>query len=365
MDQNKPYRVLSLDGGGMRGLYTASVLQSLMNCFSQCSNRENKDIGKGFDLIVGTSTGGILACGLVAGIPINKMIELYSKKGNKIFTNPFPSKGIFKTLRWIFKNSCKTANSNNILIQELQNIFHNKTMEQIYNERQVGLCITAVNLMDHSPRVFKTPHDPLKNVDNNRKLTDICLATSAFPILLPIAHIPDPGGNNIYEDFVDGGLWANSPILVALVEAITCSKKEQPIEIISISSCSPSKGQTVLERDINKGLKGWRAGIQPLELSMDAQSKSNHFVSDFLCTQLNKLGKYITVDRLKQKSPSAEQVDFFSMDRADEHTCSMLIKWGKKDAEEIYGTIIRENKYNILKAIFTNLPNLKGGNNHG
>ena len=63
----KPYRVLSLDGGGMRGLYTASVLKSLMNRVSKPGN--DKDIGKGFDLIVGTSTGGILACGLVAGIP--------------------------------------------------------------------------------------------------------------------------------------------------------------------------------------------------------------------------------------------------------------------------------------------------------
>ena len=80
MNQNKPYRVLSLDGGGMRGLYTASVLQSLVNRFSR-SNSGNKDIGKGFDLIAGTSTGGILACGLAAGVPIKNIIELYSKKG--------------------------------------------------------------------------------------------------------------------------------------------------------------------------------------------------------------------------------------------------------------------------------------------
>ncbi len=347
MNQNKPYRVLSLDGGGMRGLYTASVLQTLSNCFSQ-PNSGNKDIGKGFELIVGTSTGGILACGLAVGVPINKIVELYFKKGKKIFTDPFPAKKTVKKIWWIVKNSRKAVNSNKALSQELKDIFHNKTLGQVYNERKIGLCITAVNLMDHSPRVFKTPHDPLKNMDNNRRLTDICLASSSAPILFPIANIPDPESSNIYEGFVDGGLWANNPVLVALVEAIICSKKEQPVEIISIGSCSPPKGQTVLEKDINKGFIGWRAGIGPMELAMDAQSKSNLFVSDFLSSQLKKLGKHITIYRLKQKAPSAEQVKFLSMDQADEQTCSMLIKWGKKDAGEIYGQIIRENKNNIL-----------------
>ena len=60
----KPYRVLSLDGGGMRGLYTASLLNTLSDRFGN-----QLDVGKGFDLIVGTSTGSILAAGLVAGIP--------------------------------------------------------------------------------------------------------------------------------------------------------------------------------------------------------------------------------------------------------------------------------------------------------
>jgi len=104
------------------------------------------------------------------------------------------------------------------------------------------LCITSVNLSDYSPRVFKTPHNLLKNADNNRKLIDVCLATSATPIIFPVANILDPERKDIYENFVDGGLWANSPILVALTEAISCSKENQKIEIISISTCPTQKG---------------------------------------------------------------------------------------------------------------------------
>ena len=361
MAQNKPYRVLSLDGGGMRGLYTAVVLQTLSNRFSG-SNRD-RDIGKGFNLIVGTSTGGILACALAVGIPIRQIIDLYSKTGKKIFKNPIPSEGGLRRYWWILRNIKKPANSNEALKKELQNIFGNKILGDIYKERKMGLCITAVDLIDHSPRVFKTPHDVKKTADNNRKLVDICLASSSAPIIFPVARIPDPEREGIDEDFVDGGLWANSPALVALTEAVTYARKNQNIEIISVGTCAPPKGQTVT--NLNRGLLDWRAGIGPMEISMDAQSKSSCFISAFLCAEFNKLGRNIVIHRLKQTTPSAEQVKFLSMDQADEQTCSMLIKWGKKDAEEIYGKIINKDGKSILKSIFANLPPWKGVNNHG
>ena len=359
-EQVKPYRVLSLDGGGMRGLYTASVLQSLVNRFSKPNHKIDKDIGKGFDLIVGTSTGGILACGLASGVPIRNIIELYSKKGKKIFTNPFPFDWKIKKLWWAYQNKNKPANSNKALTQELQSIFSDKTMGQIYNERKVGLCITSINLIDYSPRVFKTPHNLLKNADNNRKLIDVCLAASAAPIIFPIANIPDPERENIYENFVDGGLWANSPISVALIEAISCSGENQKIEIVSIGTCPAQKGEVV--KNSNRGLFQWQFGIKPMELSMESQSKASHNIADFLCVQLKKLGRKVTIHRLKQTVPSVEQAKFLSLDQANKQTCDLLIKLGKKDGEAIYGEITRKDKYNNLKTIFTNLPNIKGGN---
>lgn len=71
--QNKPFRALSLDGGGMRGLYTATVLNSLSERFG---NASPLDIGKGFDLISGTSTGAILATAIASGVPV-KVVKIY------------------------------------------------------------------------------------------------------------------------------------------------------------------------------------------------------------------------------------------------------------------------------------------------
>ena len=351
----KPLRVLSLDGGGMRGLYTASVLNSLMRRFSQKDDTP-LDIGKGFDLITGTSTGAILACGLAAGIPISKIIDLYRNNGLSIFRSPVPNSKL-RFAWWVLKNCFSPANENKILQNTLINIFGDRTIGSIYDERGIGLCINSINIANHGPRVFKTPHIPEKHADNNRKIVDICLATSAAPIIFPIASIPDPEDEMIKECFIDGGLWANNPILVALIEALEMSEPKQPIEIISIGTCPPPSGEAILEKNTKKGLFYWKAGINALELSMDAQASGYNFMATFIGDSFTKLGKKIRIYRLKQSPPSAEHSNYLSLDNASEKACSTLIQLGSQDGKETYGEIIRANSdISALKYIFENLP---------
>jgi patatin-like phospholipase/acyl hydrolase len=72
-----PFRVLSLDGGGMRGTYTATYLDKIADTFARRRNVGALDIGAGFDLIVGTSTGGIIAAALATGVPLSDIVALY------------------------------------------------------------------------------------------------------------------------------------------------------------------------------------------------------------------------------------------------------------------------------------------------
>jgi patatin-like phospholipase/acyl hydrolase len=90
-ETTKPFRVLSLDGGGMRGIYTAQYLSSLADGFSKKRSCKTLDIGSGFDLIVGTSTGAILACALAANVPLAKVVEFYSNRGAAIFERRVPT----------------------------------------------------------------------------------------------------------------------------------------------------------------------------------------------------------------------------------------------------------------------------------
>ena len=92
-----PFRVLSIDGGGMRGIYSAAYLAGLSDRFARERRAEALDIGKGFDLITGTSTGAIIACGAAAGLPMSKIVELYREHGPGISAAPMP-KGIVKAV---------------------------------------------------------------------------------------------------------------------------------------------------------------------------------------------------------------------------------------------------------------------------
>jgi antitoxin (DNA-binding transcriptional repressor) of toxin-antitoxin stability system len=91
MSELPPLRVLSLDGGGMRGTYTATYLDRVAAGFAKRRGVGALDIGAAFDLIVGNSTGGIIACALAAGIPLAEIVALYREHGPSIFRRPLPS----------------------------------------------------------------------------------------------------------------------------------------------------------------------------------------------------------------------------------------------------------------------------------
>jgi patatin-like phospholipase/acyl hydrolase len=87
--------------------------------------------------------------------------------------------------------------------------------------------------------VFKTPHTQTKRRDEGYRVVDVCLATSAAPMFLPIASIPDPDDRSHLRTLVDGGLWANNPVLIGMIEALEVAGAGQSIEILSVGTCAP------------------------------------------------------------------------------------------------------------------------------
>ncbi len=351
----QPFRVLCLDGGGMRGLYTASVLNTLAQRFGP---EKHLDIGKGFDIIVGTSTGGMLACALAAGVPISRVSDIYRKDGPKIFASPMPRNFLMK-LFWALASLRRAANGNEPLRASLAGIFGTETVGELYKRRGIGLCLPAVNLATHESRVFKTAHDPLRNADDKRAIVDICLATSAAPIILPIASVPNPHSADQLSHFADGGLWANNPVLIGLIEALHVAGENQPIEILSIGTCPPPSGGAILPAEAKRGLLGWNFGIKALELSMDSQASGHQFMAKFLVEHLRRCGRRVRLLRFDQSAPSSEQSNHLGLDSASERACSTLLELGNSDALKAYGkSIDTENEYTLIKNIFSNLPEL-------
>lgn len=325
----RPYRVLALDGGGMRGLYTATLLQTLGNRFARSRGVGVLDIGKGFDLITGTSTGGILACGLVKGISMDQLVNLYREFGPKIFIDPMPST-FMRLVGWGLRNARRASSDVDTLKQVLVDFFGDLTLEQLFTTRKIALCIPTVNMATQKSLVFKTPHLATKRRDDQYKVVDVCLATSAAPMFLPIAAIPDPDDSAHVRTFVDGGLWANNPVLIGLIEALEIASPGRPIEILSIGTCAPPEGQPIQKNSTSWGLLQWRFGSKALSVALDAQSAGYNFMAEFLSKHLDRP---CTVVRLPQSPPSPDQAAHLGLDRATEQALDVLSELGKTDAD--------------------------------
>jgi patatin-like phospholipase/acyl hydrolase len=126
----QPFRVLSLDGGGMRGTYTATYLDRVAATFAKRRNVPALDIGAAFDLIVGTSTGGIIASCLASGVPLAEIVSLYAEHGPAIFSRALPS-GVLSVLVDINKRPAAISAGTEALRAALTEKLQVKTLGEI------------------------------------------------------------------------------------------------------------------------------------------------------------------------------------------------------------------------------------------
>jgi patatin-like phospholipase/acyl hydrolase len=152
---------------------------------------------------------------------------------------------------------------------------------------------TSVNAITGDPYVFKTPHDNILIRDLEYFLWEIALATSAAPTYFPLAklNIPNSSASNL---FVDGGLWANNPSIVALVEALSYGKSK--IEDIYLLSVGNIKSKTTFKSDTlaQKGILFWRQKV--INMTLETQSLAIHNQLRLLFQNLNLTSRYIRVE---------------------------------------------------------------------
>ena len=178
----RPYRVLSLDGGGMRGIYTAAFLARLIGYFARIRGESALDLGRGFDLIAGTSTGAIVACALAIGRPMKEVVALYREHGSGIFPHRIAGKcsAVYRATQ------CDryVRAGDKALRKALEGVLGNITMADVYRARGISLSIPAILMSDHRAWVFKkTPRSGVR--DDNYPLVDVCMASQCgadFPV---------------------------------------------------------------------------------------------------------------------------------------------------------------------------------------
>jgi len=179
-----------------------------------------------FDLIAGTSTGGIIALGLGAGLSAEELRQLYVDRGSEIFPERKGTLlGRLTTLlhwsrHWLLYLYDREA---------LETILREKFGRKLYGESRSRLCIPAFDGKHSEVFVYKTPHHKDYKFDRYEEMVTVALATSAAPTYFqPLRH----GG---YQ-FVDGGVWANNPVMLAVIEALICFDIEpDQIDVLTLS----------------------------------------------------------------------------------------------------------------------------------
>jgi patatin-like phospholipase/acyl hydrolase len=259
------------------------------------------------------------------------------------------------------KSFLNPANSSAPLQTALDDLFGDTTVKQLFERRRIGLCLTAVKLLDEKFKVFKTPHIPTKDLDAHYRLADLCLATSAAPIFLPLAGIRSPRDENILESYADGGLAANNPVLIGLIEALQLAKARQPIQILSVGTCSAPEGMLLNEETLQRGLWHWKAGAKALSLSMNAQASSADYAAQFLATCLSSNSRQISVVRFPEERRSEAHLRFLQMDLASKDALHAFATFGADDAIAAY-RLCQDERTNehgrIIAETFRSMPEL-------
>ena len=249
----KSIKILAVDGGGIRGIIPAVIL-------TEIQKRLGTDLWRSFDLIAGTSTGGIIALGIATdckqGQPYapSELVKLYVDNGPAIFKNSF------LTPEREFVHPKYAPDS---LEAALTNFFQ----ETEFQTARTPLLISSYDLQGQLPFFFKS-HRIAADPNYNWKVREIARATSAAPTYFPPFHLAR--GSDDYA-LVDGGVYVNNPSMAAYAEARTIYRDATRFTIVSVGT-GDRQDQIAYATAAEWGLIGWARQIPPV--LMDSVSEA-------------------------------------------------------------------------------------------
>lgn len=267
LEERPRFRILSLEGGGIMGAFSASALAE----FEEGTGHRCVDH---FDLIAGTSTGGIIAIGLGLGIPARTICNFYQQHGSRIFPNTSFATGVAA----FFRHLVQPKHSQDVLRETLNQILRKDDGSSYkFGDAQTRLLIPAYDGLAGRIYLFKTRHVERFKYDIEADAVDVALATAAAPTYFSAAKFPIHNAS-----YVDGGVWANCPALCAVVEAIHVLGVDRTrIDVLNIGTTT-EPFNTV--RKAKSGVFGWNKGL--INLFMTAQVEASSALA-YLLTDHN------------------------------------------------------------------------------
>lgn len=276
------FQVLALDGGGAKALFTAHVLAHL-----------EADLGvritDHFDLIAGTSAGGILALGLGAGLRPAEIVELYTQLTERVFPRS-------RQAWWRFvPRAVRPAYSSAVLREVLTEVLGTRLLL----DSGKRLIIPSWNVQRGEVHIFKTPHHERLRRDGRIPMVDVAMATTAAPTYFEAASVDS-------QRLIDGGVWANNPSVVAIGEAV--SMLDVPLHAIRVLNVGTVDQRTTHPERLDFG--GWANWAKPstqlmiTASSRGAQGSAAHLVGKENFARFDALvpGDVFTLDRASPRA---------------------------------------------------------------
>ena len=236
--RGRHFDILSLSGGGIYSLYSARLLQHM-------EDKAGRHIGSKFDLIAGTSFGGITALAISREVPMDKMVQVFFDYGEEIFKpkSSIERSGLGTGKQKIPAGLLNSKCSPRVLGEVIDELLGEGAE---FGDAKFPVLVTAYDVSTGSNRIFSAPISSVKGVmELETEMRDIALASSATPALFPIHEIGQ-------HRFVDGSVFANSPDLVAFKHAIfNC---EVPMEDLRMCSVGTMTGRFFLDQSVRSDL---------------------------------------------------------------------------------------------------------------
>lgn len=252
------YNILSLDGGGIRGLILLKQLIKL-------EEELGKPLYLAFDLISGTSTGGIIGVLLSLGFSANDLMTFYTIHGEKIFNKKWYRLGLFRP-------KYDDSYFNNIIKEYVGD----KTLKDVYTD----ILIVGYDVTNKDKIIFKSKKAKVDD-SYNYSLFDVIRSTSSAPTFFKPHQI-----NKSDNYIVDGGLVINNPSMVSWVEVINYDIKYDKVNIISFST--GTKEEPANKKVIKGGQLFWAAPT--VDILLAEQSQMTHYFMNALFAR--ESGKY-------------------------------------------------------------------------
>lgn len=365
MNAHKPYRILSLDGGGIRGLTSAILLECLEKKIQKHENNPNARLRDYFDLIAGTSAGSIIACGIAKGISATEIKDLFWQRGKDIFPETWwKNQGIFSP----FFSLLRTI-ANRLITGTTQPMYDGIGLEVVlkdvfgenllFEELTKPTLITSYDVYNRQAIVFKNTDLLLGKIP----VWEICRSSAAAPVAFPAHEMKNehflqyteamdleiPASGSI--PLIDGGVIANDPVLCAIAERLHWNltplanhEKWMPdscdtwVDIKDIVVASFGTGQPVARKIDIKQARGWGVewasplrGVPIIDILFDGSTDTSNYIAQQILWQDQYFRFQPLLDKESSISPfEANQRQLTALQETVNESCKKIDKKLKK-----------------------------------